>query len=160
MDIKTLLDLPESGIAAFVNDLDKKVYLFYSESLMEALMRNLKDMKLNRHSCKALVKDMNILKFKVIETIPSCKASDLKLSYMNWTEEYKRMGYSMYRNYTPIKLYARAAYSKDLKHIEVRIYNKRYEWFVVGVFDTAKEADEWMTQTYPEGRVREIIYKK
>jgi hypothetical protein len=43
----------------------------------------------------------------------------------NWTEELKRQGYSMYRNYTPINLYAKMAYSKNLKQIEVRIYNKR-----------------------------------
>ena len=159
MRIDTLLDLPDSAIAGFVNEPDRKVYLLYSTSLMDALVRNVRQLKDGSHSCKELVVDRDKLEFKVIETISSDDV-DLRLPYLNWTEELQRRGYSMYRNYTPIRLYAKMAYSKNLKQIEVRIYNKRYEWFVVGVFNTAKEADEWMRQTYPEGRVREIIYRK
>lgn len=158
MKIDTLLNLPDSGIAGFFNETDRKVYLLHSEALLDALVRNVRLIKGNGHSCKELIADSDKLEFRVIETITN--KEDLKLKYMNWVEELKRQGYSMYRNYTPIRLYAKAAYSKDLKSIEVRIYNKRYEWFVVGVFNTAKEADEWMRQTYPEGRVREIIYKE
>ena len=156
MDVQSLLDLPESGIAGFFNETDRKVYLVYSEALMDALMRNLRQLKDGTHSCKNLIADKGKLEFKVIET----NCSNLKHDYMKWSEEYKRLGYTLYRNFTPIRLYAKMAYSKDLRSIEVRIYNKRYEWFVVGVFSTAKEADEWMKQTYPEGRVTEIIYKK
>lgn len=156
MLIDTLLDLPDSAIAGFFNEDDRKVYVIYSHSILDALMRNVRHLKDGSHSCKELVADKNKLQFRIIETT----TDNLKLKYLNWTEELKRQGYSMYRNYTPINLYAKTAYSKNLKSIEVRIYNKRYEWFVVGVFNTAKEADEWMAQTYPEGRVREIIYKE
>lgn len=156
MRIDNLLDLPDSAIAGFFNETDRKVYLLYSEALLDALVRNVRQIKNGSHTCKELADDKNKLEFKVIETTND----DLRLKYLNWTEELKRQGYSMYRNYTPINLYAKTAYSKNLKSIEVRIYNKRYEWFVVGVFNTAKEADEWMAQTYPEGRVREIIYKE
>lgn len=158
MRIDTLLDLPDSGIAGFFNEEDRKVYLIHSTSLMDALVRNVRMLRDESHSCKNLVADKNKLEFRIIETYTG--EEDLRLRYMNWVEDLKRQGYSMYRNYTPIHLYAKTAYSKNLKQIEVRIYNKRYEWFVVGVFNTAKEADEWMTQTYPEGRVREIIYRK
>lgn len=156
MEIKTLLDLPDSGIAGFFNEDDRRVYLLYSEALLDALVRNVRQLKEGSHTCKKLIEDRNKLEFRVIET----NCLNLKHDYMKWSEEYKRMGYELYRNFTPISLYAKMAYSKNLKSIEVRLYNKRYEWFVVGVFSSAKEATEWMNQTYPGGRVREIIYKK
>ena len=157
MDLNTLLDLPDSGIAGFFNEDDRKVYLFYSEALLDALVRNVRQLKDGSHTCKELVSDKGKLEFRIIET----QYSNLKHEYMRWSEEYKRKGYELYRkDYIPIRLYAKMAYSKNLKNIEVRIYNKRYEWFVVGVFSSAKEATEWMKQTYPEGRVTEIIYKE
>jgi hypothetical protein len=157
MNIGLLLELTESGIGCLINETDKKVYIFYSECLLDALVRNVRQLKDNTHKNKDLVADINKLRYFTIETTTS---KDLKIRYNYWVEKYDKLGYSMYRNYIPIRLYAKMAYSRDLKSIEVRIYNKRYEWFVVGVFTTAKEADEWMTQTYPEGRVTEIIYKK
>lgn len=157
MNINLLLELSESGIGCLINEVDKKVYIFYSECLMDALVRNVRQIKSNGHKNKDLVSHKGKLSYFTIEYT---EPKNLKLRYIYWVEKYKSMGYSMYRNYTPIRLYAKAAYSKDLKSIEVRIYNKRYEWFVVGVFNTAKEADEWMAQTYPGGRVTEIIYKE
>lgn len=157
MNINLLLELTESGIGCLINEIDKKVYIFYSECLLDALVRNVRQIKDNAHKNKNLVSDKGKLNYFTMEiTTPK----ELKLRYNYWVEKYGKLGYSMYRNYTPIRLYAKTAYSKNLKNIEVRIYNRRYEWFVVGVFNTAKEADEWMTQTYPEGRVTEIIYKK
>ena len=85
MEIKTLLDLPDSGIAGFFNETDRKVYLVYSEALMDALIRNVRQLKDGSHTCKNLVCDKGKLEFRVIET----NCSNLKHSFMKWSEEYK-----------------------------------------------------------------------
>lgn len=156
IEIQPLIGLPNKGLAAFVNERDRKVYIIHSDNLIDALLKNLMMIKQRTHSCMSLIEDQSVLEFKFLESVEDRQLQ--KMRFIDWVDEYKKLGYAMYRNYLPVRYNAKLAYSKNLKSIEVRLYNKRYEWFVVGVFSTMKDAESWMSENYPNEIVNRIVY--
>ena len=156
IEIQTLLKLPNKGIAAFLNERDRKVYIIHSDNLIDALLKNLMMIKQGTHSCTPLIEDQDVLEFIFLESVEDRQLQ--KMRFIDWVDHYKKLDYSLYRNYLPVTYKAKLGYSNNLKFIEVRLYNRRYEWFVVGVFSTMKDAGSWMNENYPNEIVNRIVY--
>lgn len=149
--LQTLTDINKPGIWAFVNDIDRMVYLSYSNNILTSVSRNVRELTDKSHSSKSLVKDKSKLQIQIIEF--NCDKA--KLTY--WLDYYKTKGYSLYRNNNGEVVYkTRIAITTDF-FVHVQLVNKRNDKIVVGVFSNMEEAKSF-TQTYYSNKIHKIVY--
>ena len=147
----TLMDMNKPGVWAFVNDRDRIVYLSYTNNILTAVSRNLKELNDKTHSCRRMIRDKSKLQIQIIES--GCQKA--KLGY--WVDFYRNRGYSLYRNNNGEVTYkTRVAVTSDYL-IHVLLVNKRNDKIVVGVFSKMEEAKSFIQTHYPD-KIHKIVY--
>lgn len=167
--MNSLLNMPASGIAAFtidsVDGLEPKIYLFFSTDLVKSLAIHVSRIRDSSHDCDELYKNRNDLKLDILsdESNPII----LRSKYLMFLDKYKKLGYKDLRNgYTPIKFEIKYEIERDYRNpgvnysspeflVYVKLVSRRYEKYVVGVFNSMDNAREWGDKLYGN---REFIY--
>ena len=140
--VKDILTLSKSGIAAILNEQDRKVLLFQSSSIPEALIRQLKLMEISGE----LPEDRNILTFKVCEEITDPLAFGVRLRY--WADHYVSNGYSLYKPVKGTRYRIRYEFDLEANVVAVKAINSRNRGIVIGAFSNLEEATVWVANTF------------
>lgn len=150
--IDTFCKLPQSGIYAFVNEVDKKVYLVHSNGIQVNLVRNLMDIANGLHNCKALEYDYRNNKCNIVY-LESCSSVLLKHRFNVWYNSYKNTGYSHYRSYKGTCYKVRMDVERSLhltNNIVVKLVTSHYESIEVARFNTMAKAKEFLSRNTVE----------
>jgi len=147
IDLQTLIKLPESGVAAFVNHSDRLVYLFHSTCLVEAVARHVKSIVQGLHSSVRLGIDRNKLTFELLESESNSFALPVRIRY--WRDLYLAKGYGLYKPINAAKYRLRIDYDHKA-NVLVTAINSRHSEYVIGVFRNLGLAHQWVNNTFKD----------
>jgi hypothetical protein len=148
LDLNTLISLPESGVAAFVNHLDRKVLLFHSSFLTDAIARYVRLIRLNEMNSVDIYEDRNKLTFELLETTDNPVALPVRLRY--WRDQFVAKGYGLYKPVTGIKYRLRIDYDGESSKVLVTAINARFTPYIIGVFRNLGLAHQWVGNTFKD----------
>jgi hypothetical protein len=136
-----------SGVFVLENPFRKKYYINFSKNILSYLSTIISDIKLGQFEDKELQRDYPQIKVKLLEVRPDIET----VPY--WQEYYSSKGWESYEAGAKKALPRRAKVvlaSLDKSRVEVRLYNRRNDYEVVGVFDNIYRAEEFAAQCYGE----------
>jgi hypothetical protein len=147
IELKSLISLPDSGVAAFVNHDDRKVFLFHSTCLVEAVARYVKGMKQGLSGSVQLQKDRNKLTFELLEAQDNPLALPVRIRY--WRDLYVAKGYALYRPVNGVRYRLEIEYDRNA-NVLVTAVNTRNTPYVIGVFRNLGLAHQWVNNTFKD----------
>lgn len=139
--LNDLLNANIEAIVALENKKDRKVYLFNTKNL-GLYLAQLSDKIKNKRAPKNV--PFKKLKLVILETNSSDKWS---LTY--WTDKYRSGGWEFYNRPRAMSLTIQTRVTTQGVFVELR--NKGYRSFVIGLFSTVVEAEEWIRTEYRLG---------
>lgn len=157
MKLKNLTELTCSGIWAFVNDKDKRIFISHSGNILSSVSRNISEIKDKSHSCRKLLRDLPHLELIVLES--GVLPHDRKIKVGEWMDYYRNKGWTLYKDTHPVSYSIRTSISKDYK-VHILLVNKRNDKLVVGIFPTMDEATQFLSTNYPNNKVHKVIYSE
>jgi hypothetical protein len=154
LSLETLSQMSTSLVYCLVNESQMLAQVFGSTNALMHLGRILDEIKTSGEY-KTMKNDLRNLKLVVLETSPE----SMKISIALWIAKYKSMGYTMYKDVSPIKLSleTRVEYLKGrlrycLYLVGQGSYNK-----LVGVFDKKKHLIEFKNAYYEGDRISTVV---
>lgn len=147
LELKSLISLPNSGIAAFVNHDDRRIFLFHSTCLVEAIARHVKSINTGMVDSVELQQDRNKLTFELLEAQGNTLALPVRIRY--WRDLYLDKGYRLYRPVNGVKYRLRVEYDRHA-NVLVTAVNTRHTEYVIGVFRNLGLAHQWIDNTFKD----------
>jgi hypothetical protein len=157
MLLKNLTELTCSGIWAFVNNKDKRIFISHSNNILSSVSRNISEIKDKSHSCRKLLRDFPNLDLLVLES--HVLPHDRKIKVGKWMDHYRNKGWTLYKDNPPVSYSIKTTISNDYK-VHILLVNKRNDKLVVGVFPTMDEATQFLSTNYPDNKVHKVIYSE
>lgn len=136
----------QGGVYALINDSDKKVDIRYCSSLSMAIGAFLSRINAGYDLPSVLIQDKDKLQLVVLEIMDDPTSRLIHHGY--WTDKYKSMGYSLYREHPALHYKVRIAIEDYL--IYVKLMNRNYDSIIVGVFDNMEEAESFVSTCYSD----------
>lgn len=143
------------GIFAFINEVDKKIEVRYSQCISSSMVSILREIKLGSLRPKDIINDFhdNKLRFRILEEIPNDRSiGNIKKQY--WIDEYRKQGYSTY------KILKQPVYKIriDIENylVCVSIENLNSIKTIVGIFDKMKDAKQFIKQYYNKDKINDM----
>jgi hypothetical protein len=146
LDLKCLITLPNSGVAAFVNHDDRRVFLFHSTSLIEAVARHVKGIN-SGMGIVELQRDRNKLTFELLEAQDNTLALPVRIRY--WRDLYVDKGYRLYRPIKGVRYRLQIDYDRNA-NVLVTAINTRHTAYIIGVFRNLGLAHQWVNNTFKD----------
>lgn len=153
--IDNLIHLPKMSVYGFINLETKKIFIGYSRNTIQAICRQIKN--------PLLKGDLKKVSFIIIETIDD--PINLRVRYEYWVNEYRNLGFIMYRQHNAITYKAQIGVMDDISSLvngklqfTVKLRSRRRKELIVGVFETLEEANGFIELNYPNGVVNRVIY--
>lgn len=159
MDLfKELINLPNRCIYGLFNEKDQRVYIGFTNNIIVTLPRLINDIK---YSNNLLKQDIQLLEFRIIETLEDKNA--LRIRYQYWVREYSNKGYQLYRDYKAVEYKLSIDIIKNpfvQAHTDylfgVKLVSRGYNERIVGIFRTMVDADAFVSSHYRT--IDNIIY--
>ncbi len=154
LSLETLTELSGSLVYCLENSSDRLVQVFGSTNALKHLGGILEEIKTSGEY-KTMKKDMTKLKVKVLETSPK----SMKISIAIWMDKYKAMGYTMYKDCSPISLSLETrveTMNRKLCYCLYLVGRGSYEK-LVGVFEKKRELEAFKDASYPDNRILDVI---
>ena len=145
IDIKNLIRFSSSGVFCFENSQDKRVYINFSSNMMGYVARVLKEIGDNTFQYRNMTHDVVKLEVKVLEVRDDIETLDY------WVSQYQEQGWEIYNAQAkrPLPRAPRVMISSlDKSTVEARLYNRRGDFEVVGVFKNIPEANSFLETCY------------
>lgn len=143
--LQALLTVPQSGIAAFVNPIDKRVLLIQSVNLVHAIAKVASEIQMGM---SPLSLDRNKLTLVICEECGNDFNSQL-VKIRKYRDIYISNGYSLYRPINGVKYRLRVYPDSDGTAIVIAV-NKRNRGRTIGAFRDAQQAANWIESTFPD----------
>jgi len=147
--------VPSSGLAALVDECNREIYIFHSIDLIKTVAIHASKLRDGIHEIPSFNKNRNSVKLLIleIETHPVIQ----RAKYLMFLDKYKKLGYKDLRDgYIPVKFKVKYEIEKDYRNVlnetgllvYVKLVSKRFDKYIVGVFQNMNEAREWGDKTY------------
>jgi len=150
LDLSSLDKLCVSGIFSLHNHKTKKIYIGHSSNILGYVSKMLYDIKACEFQYKDMEKDVGELKLQILEEQSNIETCKEHLNY--WKGYYRDFGWEFYNAGAKKPLEVRKPRVVVIMGVtplaEVRLYNKRNEYKVVGVFTNIMEAKKFMREYY------------
>lgn len=127
------------------NSQDKRVYINFSKNMMGYVARVLEELENNTFQYKQMKLDLSRLEVKVLEMRDNIETLDY------WVNQYQEAGWEVYNSTAkrPLPRAPKAVLADlDKSRVEARLYNKRGDYEVVGVFKNLPEANSFLESCY------------
>lgn len=147
MKLSVLLDIPQCGIYALINDSSKRVCLYYSINIMSHFLRLLEDIKNKRVSNKHLVKYSGSYRFEIIEKLPIPTSNqERNLQLYSIRDVQKIWEDKGYRATVPsnVPVY-RFVTRLEVSGMKLFIVSKKGDELLLGVFSSKSECTDYMS---------------
>lgn len=149
----TYPNISKTGIYAFVNDKDRKICLFQSDFVLEALTRNLVLLEKGIHNNPELQKDYKQGLLKILFLDDSGDRYKRKIKLISLRSDYESKGFSCYNRNSYLKYKVCMDFTDQKSPIgyKILVYLKLHQTTIpVGVFEKIKEADKFIDKYYKE----------
>lgn len=150
---KSIESLVVSGVFSIRNDIKKKVYLGYTECLIETIGRITKEIKNGTFAVGEMIEDRDNL---YIEMLECCNRKSSRIILANQLKQFMNIEYTEYRK-TP-KATLKVVKLVTLDGIVVVLRNTRGNDIEVGRFNSMVDADTFVSMNYPSTEITHIIY--
>jgi hypothetical protein len=155
--VDNLSHLPKMCIFGLIDEVNKTILIYRTKNIVTALNRIIRQYE---YSNKKILK----LPLVIIEDIKS--SNNLWIRYSYWNRYYSNMGYNIFnKSKYNIAYKVHKEVYRDFRSIKSRsmlfyvsIVSRRGKGFVVGIFDKVNLMDEFVSQSYPNGAINNIIY--
>lgn len=147
--------LPESGVFALINRVNRKVYVWYSCNPLESLMRIIDN--INKRASKdyiELADDKLKLKFAILESNPADSEMVLLAKCNYWKAHYRNKNYSLYNRSNSIHYEAKIEF--DIAYNTLVFAKKGSNKTLIAVFKTKREAVKWLKRRFKYGVILPI----
>jgi len=156
--------IPNTGIIAFISEIDKTVFVFFSNSSFTLFCTHIYKLKLGIHDNKLLQDrfNQNLLTIQVIKGYDSIPESvDLRCEYERTISKFKADGYTdMREGYKAISYRIKIYVLNDFRAVNFAVTPLVYvcgrstnvEEIVLGIFDSIPLAEEWLNSVYGDKR--------
>lgn len=136
-------------------EFEGKVYIGLSKNVLKAFAEHIERIKKGSHDY--IKCDAQNIETKLLEV--ESNSLNRKLKYNTWCEYYRNKGFTLVRDYTPIKfkVITRIKHSNSCK-VVVELVATRNDKIVVGVFNKVSYAEEFVNKYYPNGEVKKVVY--
>lgn len=153
IETKSLIRATSSGVFCLENSAKKRVYINFSKNMLGYVSRVFEELQSNRFPLKDMVRDLDNLEFKILESRDDIETMDY------WIEHYQSQGWTVYNanSKRPLPRTPRviiADLNKSL--VEARLYNRRGDYEVVGVFNNVPEANSFMESCYGDNNPHKL----
>lgn len=152
-----LYTLSVPGVYAVINESNKRIYIAYAANVGIAIATLIAKASNYELPIDDLCKDIK-LGIVSIKLLRECKGDTetLRGYAQMYVDNYKQLGYSMYRDITFIRYSVRTSITNDYKII-VELVKTRNSKVLVGVFNNMIEANSFITEHY-QGTIYFPIY--
>ena len=161
MDLATLCNMANSGLYAFLNNVDHRVYISASKNILRALNGHIERFKLGCSDCELLQEDFNNNKLEVVVLETNIEGRVERLLLVEAHKlKYKQQGYSGYNQRRTIDPWVELVTPKtgDYEFKPHVILTTNQTQTVVGIFDSLSEAKEFSQRHYGKLPITSIIY--
>ena len=155
-----------NGVYAFVCEEKKRFQVFYSRNVLNSATANVKHIMECPEEYGSMKEDMDKIDLVLLEKDieesedKSKKDTHLKVRSFVWTEWYINEGYFPYRDRYLLQYRLRdgiITIGLDT-YYGVWLQNKNDSKIMLALFNDAKEGIQWKNITYPNGKIREVVY--
>lgn len=154
LDLETLSTLTGSFVYALENASGKLVQVFGSTNTLRHLGGILEEIKTSGEY-KTMKEDLHDLVFRVLETNPK----NMKISISLWIKRYKDVGYTMYKDCSPISLSLETRVERVDGRLCYCLYivgRKSYKK-LIGIFKKKKHLEEFKNASYKGDRISTVV---
>lgn len=157
--LEELIAIPQFGVAAFIDEPNKSVYLYFSNSLYTLFSTHIARLKLGIHDCKPLQDAFDDVRFEIrvltaFESDPGSIA--LRTEYVRQQQLFLSAGYKDLRaGYKPIGYKLKTRVLSDYRNNYINtplVYitgrSPCQEEIVLGIFNSIPESTEWVNSIY------------
>lgn len=153
----TLVDIPLQAVYAFVNEIDRKVYVCASQDTIMSISQNVSALKQFVHRIGSMQDDAGKMWIRILETVED--STELMLRENYWKDQFLSEGYTLYNNRNRVQYRIREELDIETGRIIVKLVSRRNKQIVVGVFNTKREVDCFVSKNYSKG-IYNITYAK
>ena len=154
-EFKTLLELPNQAVLGLFNEVDRKVYIWFSINPIESIMRLVNSInKMSSIEFRSLYEDRNKLELRVIETGSDVRLLKAKSHY--WKTHYINNKYSLYNRLNKDIKYE-IKYNFDFNLNTLVFAKSNYDAVMIAVFPTKAEAEIWVETAFEYNVILPII---
>ena len=146
LKFKELLELPKSGLFAFINEIDRKVDVYHTSNFLNAIERHITQIRLVCHPVQGLISDKNKIEIQWLEDVTDPHICKLKQSH--WVRYFEGIGYTSYRKRTALEYTVKIRELHGL--LRVVLENRNYDSIVVGIFDSKEACDIFVQKYYSD----------
>lgn len=151
MRLDELCKLAVSGVYAFINEKEKRIYVGQSNNVLYALNRSIERFKMNAHECVELQYDFNegLLEYTILETEADRLTRLVKAEH--YKSVYENDGYNLYPQRKLVKFDVRIkieTIDHPLQYKAIVYLNTNRKHHILGIFDTIDEANEFVKLHY------------
>jgi hypothetical protein len=153
IEIKSLIRLSCSGVFCLENPVNKRVYLNFSKNKMGYIARVLEELETQVTPYKQMIFDKKKLRVRILEVREDIETLDY------WVTQYQNEGWEIYnaKAKRPLPRVPKVMISSmDKTRVEARLYNKRKEYEVVGIFDNLPEAETFLETCYGDNNPHKL----
>jgi len=154
LPLETLVTLSGSFVYALENDSGKLVQVFGSANALKHLGGILDEIKTSGEY-KTMKEDLPHLVLRILETNPK----DMKISISLWIKRYKSIGYTMYKDCSPIVLSLETRVETVDGKLCYCLYiagRKSYRK-LIGVFKKKRDLDAFKNANYKGDRISTVV---
>lgn len=154
LSLETLANLSGNLVYCLENASDRLVQVFGSTNGLKHLGGILEEIKTSGEY-KTMKKDLPVLVLRVLETNPE----SMKIAVAIWMDKYKTMGYTMYKDCSPIRLSLETrieTFDRKLCYCLYLVGRGSYKK-LVGVFGKKKDLVAFRDANYPGDRISEVV---
>jgi hypothetical protein len=154
--IQSLMEFSCNGVYYVINRSRKRVYLGFGVNMLNSLTRLLGDLKTNK-ALAQMAADAADLEFGVAEKIETSDPGVLRVRMKYWSEEYKKLGYSLYRTYEGMKYKVKTVLDISGR-VVVMLTRPGCKPIVVGVFVRPHDAKLFVRLNYTGKEILQPIF--
>lgn len=141
--IYNLFTLPKTAVFAFINDLDRRVYVSYSSTFKTRLMTIIDQMATKRWKYRGMINELKKLRLVILDkNIPE---HDLKVFTKYHRDYYRNLEYRFYnKEKLPLQYTFTIRFTNKRNSICVVALTTRRDPTILGWFETIEEANSFL----------------
>ncbi len=157
MTLETITKLSVSSVYALRNRFKDRIQILGSMNTLVHLGRMIQEIQTSGEYIE-LKNDLLDIDIVLLET--GLEIQDLKVRTSHWIQEYKKSGYTMYKDLNPVRytLETLLEYKEGRMCYCLYLKNRGSDRKLIGIFDRKSKLTSFVTEHYRDGRVSAIVY--
>jgi hypothetical protein len=154
--IQSLREMSSPGVFLLLERRKKRVYVGFGVNMLNSVTRLIGDLNVNK-SLSEMAEDAPFLEISIAEKIETTDQGKLRVRMRYWSQEYKKLGYTLYRKYEGMRYKVKTVLDISGR-VVVMLTRPGCKPIVVGVFVRPHDAKLFVRLNYAGKEILEPIY--